>query len=71
MPVLPAFAGRDLERTRLFRCHATMLKSVRTTPDFFNLLTLVDAVILFVIGMTGCYLGGLILWRLKRKLEML
>jgi len=48
---------------------AILLKRVRTPQDFFSVLTLVQAVTGFVIGVVLTYLGGLFLWKLKRKLE--
>jgi hypothetical protein len=44
------------------------LKRVRTPQEFFSLITLVQGVLLVPSAMVLCYLGGLILWRLKRGL---
>ena len=41
----------------------------RTFGRFFSLQTLIDIVIGVVVGLTLGYVGGLLLWRLKRKLE--
>lgn len=46
-----------------------ILKRVETWGDFFTFLTAVQAVVLFVVNLGGCYLAGLVFWKLKRKLE--
>jgi len=40
-----------------------------TFDTFLSLQTLFVAVSLLVLDVTFCYIGGLFLWRLKRKLE--
>jgi hypothetical protein len=45
------------------------LKRVSTWGEIFSLLTVVEALILCVVNIGGCYVAGLLFWKLKRKAE--